>query len=121
MRMLVVDDEDVITFACRSYFTLTGFEVDTASRRDEAIELLSTRTYDVLIADVRLTGSEEAEGLEVVRFARGQSETMVIVVLTAYRASAVQADARGADVLLQKPKRLPEIAATVNELLGARR
>jgi DNA-binding response OmpR family regulator len=118
--MLVVDDEKVITFAFETYFGQQGFAVDTASSRDEAIGLLNRNDYDVLIADLRLTGTDGVEGMEIVQHARERSSRMAIVMLTAYR-SAAEADPLGADVLLQKPKRLAEVAQVVEDLLRRHR
>jgi CheY-like chemotaxis protein len=120
--MLVVDDERVITFALSSYFGEHGFTVDSASEREEALALLTHKDYDILIADLRLTGTTGEEGLEVIRLARERSSAMSIILLTAYRTEGVElkAEALGADVLLQKPKPLAELAQTVFALMEAR-
>ena len=119
-RMLVVDDERVITFALHTYFTQQGFEVHTASELEEALALLSVHPYDILIADLRLTGTNAEEGLDVIRLARERSSDVCIVLLTAYRTREVEARAMdfGVDALLQKPKPLPELAQTVFALIG---
>jgi len=121
-RMLLVDDERVITFALKSYFGKQGFEVDTAGECEEALALLAGHEYDVVIADLRLTGSTEEEGLDVVRAARARSATTSIVLLTAYRTAAIaeRAEAAGVDALMQKPKPLAELAQTVFALMGSR-
>ena len=118
--MLVVDDERVITFALQTYFGQQGFAVDCACEREEALALISYNDYDILIADLRLTGTHSEEGLDVIRLARDRSSDVSIVLLTAYRTPglAEKAERAGANALLQKPKPLPEIAQTVNALLG---
>jgi DNA-binding response OmpR family regulator len=121
-RMLVVDDERVITFALKSYFGKHGFDVDTATESEAALALLTNYDYDIVIADLRLTGTTEEEGLEVVRLARARSAKTSIILLTAYRTPSLteRALALGADVLLQKPKPLPELAQTVFALMESR-
>lgn len=120
--MLVVDDERVITFALQNYFVEHGFEVDTACESEEALALLTYKDYDIVIADLRLTGTTSEEGLDVIRLARERSSSTSIILLTAYRTSGIgeRANALGADVLLQKPKPLPELAQTVFALMGSR-
>lgn len=120
--MLVVDDERVITFALKSYFSGHGFDVDTASESEEALALLTHNEYDVVIADLRLTGTTEEEGLDVIRLARARSSSTSIILLTAYRTGSLseRASALGADILLQKPKPLPELAQTVFALMERR-
>ena len=56
----------------------------------------------------------------VIRAARASNAATRIIFLTAYRTPSVdeKAHAFGADVLLQKPRPLPELAQTVMALLG---
>ena len=119
-KMLVVDDERVITFALHTYFTQQGFEVHAASELEEAFALLTVHVYDIVIADLRLTGTNAEEGLEVIRLARERSADVCIILLTASRTREVDNRAMefGVDALLQKPKPLPELAQTVFALIG---
>jgi DNA-binding response OmpR family regulator len=119
-RMLVVDDEAVITSAMFCYFTHHGFEVHCAAECEEALALLSYHEYDIIVADMRLTGTESEEGLEVIRQARERSSDVCIVLLTAYGAPGLDEKAAraGANALLQKPQALAELAKTVRALLG---
>ncbi len=121
-RLLLVDDEAVITFALQTYFEANGFDVHAAAECEEALALLANNEYDVIIADLRLTGTNAEEGLEVIRFARERNSWAGIVLLTAYGTADVSARAkqRGVDVVLQKPKPLVEVAAAVRSLLEAR-
>ena len=119
-RMLVVDDERVIRFALQSYFGDREILVDCASEHDEALKLLASTEYDVVIADLRLTGTTSQEGLDVIRAARQRSANTRIILLTAYRTAAIDEKAHelGVDLLLQKPKRLAQLADAVFALLG---
>ena len=121
-RLLVVDDERVITFALQSYFSEHGFSVDCASECEEALALLSHKEYDIVIADLRLTGTASEEGLDVIRLARDRNSSTGIILLSAYRTPDVDEKARslGADLLLQKPQPLPELASAVFNLMSIR-
>lgn len=120
-RMLVVDDENAIRFAVREYFTAYGYEVDTARNKLEAEALLASQTYSVLITDLRLTGSEDTQGLDVAAYALNRHPALRCILLTAYGTSDIERSAygQGVDVCMSKPKPLGEIAATVSRLLGA--
>ena len=120
MRMLIADDERVILFALRNYFSQYGFEIDTAAEFEEAQALLTTRAYNAVIADLRLTGPHTEEGLEIIRLARQRSSDVCIVLLTAHRGPEVdtRADRLGADALMQKPTPLPLVGETVFQILG---
>jgi DNA-binding response OmpR family regulator len=119
-RLLVVDDEESILSAIRDYFEPRGYEVDCARELEEAEALLSHIRYALLIADLRLTGVQGNEGLELIRFARERSPWTRTVVLTGYGSTEIQTEAveRGVDAFLQKPQPLAELAAIVANLTG---
>jgi len=116
-RLLVVDDEEPIRYAVREYFVARGYAVDCAQELEEAEALINTKPYDIVIADLRLTGIHGAEGLELVDFVRERGGAKVIL-LTAYGTSEIQraAFARGAHGFLHKPTPLSAIAEIVAAL-----
>ena len=118
-KMLVADDERVIAFALEAWFEQHGFAVEIASTPEEAMERIRRTQYDVVVADLRLSGTEAMEGLDVIRAAREQSPRAVILLLTAYLSPEVveAAKAAGADVAVQKPRPLADITRTIMALL----
>jgi DNA-binding NtrC family response regulator len=118
--MLVIDDEPAIRFALRGYFTPRGFDVALASDFAGAALLLGSRRFDLLIADLRLSSSDDEAGLRVVSHARRVAPTTRIIVLTAYGTADSQrrALAEGASAFLHKPTPLSELAQTVLSILA---
>lgn len=121
-RMLIVDDEPAILSALAAYFRRMGFVVDCAGERQAAEGLITAYEYDCVIADLRLSSGHGAEGLAVVSRARQRSRGTRIIVLTAYGGATNEDEARrlGADLLLHKPRPLPEVARIVRGLLAER-
>ena len=120
--MLIADDERVIVFALHAWFEQQGFAVETAVTPEAALDALMRTEFDVVIADLRLSGTEAMEGLDVIRAARERSARSVIVLLTAYLVPEVveAAKAAGADVAVQKPRPLAEMTRTITALLNGR-
>ena len=120
-RLLLIDDEEPILFALREYFTAYGYDVDCAREMEEAEALLANVPYAGVIADLRLTGSHGAEGLEIIGYVRERCPWTRIIILTAYGSPEVEAEARrrGVDSFLHKPKPLPEVAQIVYALVGS--
>ncbi len=118
-RILVIDDEAPILFALREYFTLRGYEVDCAKEAAEAEALLAARPYAVVIVDLRLSGADGTEGLELIQTARQRWPQTSIILLTAYGSPSTEQEARrcGADQILHKPMPLPSIAKVVAGIL----
>jgi DNA-binding NtrC family response regulator len=119
-RILIVDDEDTVLFAMKRYLDRLGYRVDCAREREEAEALLTTQHYDLLIADLRLTGAEGTEGLELVSHAQRVSPGIHAIILTAFGSAAVErlARERGIAEFLQKPQPLATIAQVAKRLLG---
>jgi two-component system OmpR family response regulator len=118
-KMLIADDERVIAFALQAWFEIHGFDVEIATTPEQAMERIDRKRFDVVIADLRLSGTEAMEGLEVIRAAREQNAQAVIMLLTAYLIPEVveAAKAAGADVAVQKPRPLAEVTRTIMALL----
>src|SRR5262249_25472838 len=122
-RILIVDSEESVLFALEEYFNCHGIEVDCASEGEEALALLASFHYAVVITELILTPLKGAEGLKIVAEARERSAWIGIVVLTAYASheSEIEAIRRGADCVIQKPLPLVEVSRIVFGLLNLSR
>ena len=116
--MLIVDDEAAVLFAMREYFTLRGYDVDCARTAEEAGTLLDARTFTVVVADLRLTGTGSTEGLAILQKARECSPASLTVLLTAYGSPQVEREARqkGVNLILHKPQPLAQVAQRITAL-----
>ncbi|MEW6058944.1 MAG: response regulator [Actinomycetota bacterium] len=63
-RILIVDDDPVIIRLLQINFRLEGYEVDAASRGEEALRLVQEHRPDVVVLDVMMPG---LDGWEVCR------------------------------------------------------
>jgi NtrC-family two-component system response regulator AlgB len=122
-RVLVVDDEAVILFVLHEFLGARGYSVDTAVTAAEAYGLLERFPYEVLITDLRLSGSADREGLDVVRRARSLARRPAAIVLTAYtsRGDASEALDCGAALVLTKPVDLFELERAVAQIAARAR
>jgi len=119
-RLLIVDDEHAIRFAMADYFTAQGFEVDAASDRPAARARLAVGSYDVVIVDLRLSGTRCTEGLDVIADIRDSGAPTRVVLLTGSASAEIVATAvaRGAAAVLFKSSGLPHVRDVVTGLLG---
>ena len=114
-----MDDEAAIRFALSDYFRDCGWDVDAASEREEAEALLAHTEYEVVIADLRLTGIYGIEGLDIIQWSRHLRPETRVVLLTGYGTPEIEAEARrrGADAFLHKPLPLSELERVVSGLI----
>ena len=54
MKLLVVDDEELIRNVIKEYAKIENYEVDEASDGDEAVEKALENDYDVIIMDIMM-------------------------------------------------------------------
>lgn len=118
-RMLIVDDEESICFSMSEYFSLHGYDVDTARELEEAEKLIENHKYAVAILDLRLGVAHNVDGLEITKLLHERQPDTRIVVLTAYGSAEMEDDARrcGADAFLRKPKPLSQVAQVIQGLI----
>lgn len=121
-RILIVDDEELIVVAMRKYFDGLGYSVDAAHELEEAQALLANRRYDLVIADLRLTGIGGVEGLQIVSDVHQRFGDTRVILLSAYGTPEIERESynRGADAFLHKPKSMMEIASVAVNLLEHR-
>ncbi|MCX7753495.1 MAG: response regulator [Blastocatellia bacterium] len=103
-RLLIVDDDEAITSSLASLLGSDAVVVRTASTWEHAVELLETQTFDLVITDLRLSGTTGMEGLELISMIKTRLPQTRVVLLTGYGSPEVerQARERGADAYLDK-------------------
>jgi DNA-binding NarL/FixJ family response regulator len=80
MRLLIVDDHKIVREGIANIAKLESIEVvGEAGSKEEAIALLAATTPDVVTVDLSLP---DGSGLEIVRFARRNSQKIGIVVIS---------------------------------------
>jgi two-component system phosphate regulon response regulator PhoB len=118
MRILVVEDEEPLTWLLRYNLEADGYEVETVARGDEADTRLKESPPDLVVLDWMLPG---VSGIELCRRlrTRPQTKTLPIIMLTARgeESERVRGLATGADDYIVKPFSVPELLARVRALL----
>jgi two-component system OmpR family response regulator len=115
-RILVVDDEENITFLLDSALRHFGFEVQVASNGRDALKLVPTFTPDVVLLDVMLP---DLDGFEIMRRLRNDGEKVPVLFLTARDAvdDKVRGLTLGGDDYVTKPFSLEEVVARIQVIL----
>ncbi|WP_255551494.1 hybrid sensor histidine kinase/response regulator [Granulicella sp. dw_53] len=102
-KILLVDDDDSIRLALCSVFKGNGFEVVTASNVNDALKLISSQTFDVLLSDLNMPAA--GDGLTVVSAMRHSNPKAVTLIFSAFpeMKEAAAAILMQADEVMVKP------------------
>ena len=115
-RILIVDDDDGVRNSLAAFLGRTGFEVQTASDGQEALEWLERGPADLLVLDVLMP---RLDGRELLRLLRQAGNWTPVILLTRVGEASERAMAleEGADDYLNKPFEAHELAARIRAVL----
>ncbi len=115
MKILVVDDEDLLVKGIRFNLQNDGYEVITGSNGLEAVEMVQKDSPDLVILDVMMP---EMDGLTACREIRAFSDIPIILLTAkAEDMDKLMGFDQGADDYLTKPFNILELKARVRALL----
>ena len=115
--VLVVEDDQALREMLTVILTTSGYQVETASNRQEGLAWLSQQRPRLIILDLRMNDEDGESFAQAVR-ARFGSAVPIIVLSGAANASE-RAAAIGAEGLLTKPFQYDELIELVQRLLSA--
>ena len=119
MRLLLVEDDEMIGRAMRQGLDAAGFVVDWVTDGRAAELALANGVYDLALLDLGLPGKD---GMALLRELRGRRDSLPVLVVTARDAVAdrIAGLNEGADDYVLKPFDLDELVARVRALLRRR-
>ena len=120
MRILIVDDEEVLRDVLDAVLRREGFDIIAASSGEEALNVLDSEDVDLVILDVMLPG---ISGIDTMRAIRISNPHLPVIIITAFSSidGAIDAMKQGAFHYIPKPFKNEEVVLTVNKALEQRR
>jgi len=120
MRILIVDDEEVLRDVLDAVLRREGFDVVSAASGEEALNMLESEDFDLVILDVMLPG---ISGIDTMRAIRIANPYVPVIIITAFSSidGAIDAMKQGAFHYIPKPFKNEEVVLTVNKALEQRR
>jgi CheY-like chemotaxis protein len=119
-KILLVDDNESIRESLKEVLEFNQFLVTTAADVSEAIHLIDTEPFDVLLSDLHMPGA--GDGFTVISAMRHKHPNAITLLFTGYPAlkEAMSAILLQADEILVKPMPIPEMVSSIRERLGKR-
>lgn len=116
MKILIVEDEEIIRNNLASSFQDKGFAVETSDNGNDGLFLAEEYPIDLAVVDIGLPG---ISGLEMITKLREAGNQLPVIILTARDTwqDKVEGLSTGADDYLAKPFQFEELLARCNALL----
>ena len=107
-NILVVEDEDIARKNLEHILVKTGYDVISVNNGKKAIELLQSRTIDLVITDLKM---EQVDGMQVLRKTKELQPYTEVIMITGYATvdSSVEAMHQGAYYYIAKPYKIEEV------------
>src|SRR5215469_438044 len=120
-KILFVDDEPAIRATLPAILDRAGFMVTAAATVSEALHLVATQKFDVLIADLNI--GQPSDGFTVVSAMRRTQPKVPTFILTGYPAfeTALEAIRQQVDDYLVKPADIPDMIEKIRSKLNGQR
>ena len=117
MKILVVDDEDIVLESCQAVLELDGFEAQFAPSADKALEAMKNNRFDLLLIDVKMP---KKDGMYLMGKIKEQWPDMPIIVMSGYYTTETIQEAMsvGATTFIAKPFEPDELVETVRKVIA---
>jgi len=112
MRILIIDDEEVLQDVLSSLLRSEGYEPVVARSGEEGLTILRRNGIDLVLLDLMLPGMS---GQEVLKQIRKEMPEQIVIVITAYSSieGAIEAMRDGAFHYIPKPFKNEEVLLTI--------
>ena len=116
MKILVVDDEDIVLESCQAVFELEGFEALFVPSADKALEAMKNNGFDLLLIDVKMP---KKDGMYLMREVKVQWPDIPIIVMSGYYTTETIQEAMrmGAATFIAKPFEPDELVKMVRQVV----
>ena len=118
--ILVVEDKDSMRKMLTQTLSGEGHRVDSAPDGKKALELIRTKSYDLVLTDLKMP---DVDGLQVLSGVKSIDSETAVIVMTAFGTieDAVSAMKRGAADFITKPFDTEHLAVLIGRALENRR
>ncbi len=114
--ILIIDDEKAIRKTLSEILSYEGYKIDEAGDGEEGLKLFSSKTYDVVLCDIKMP---KMDGIEFLEKAKEINADVPVIVISGHGNidTAVEAVKKGAFDYVSKPPDLNRLLITLRNAL----
>ena len=117
-KVLIIDDTEEVLFALCKFFKQKGYDVISASNGLDGLKMIEAEKehLDIIITDLVLPN---ISGVAVISIVKKKYPSLPVIAITGWgeHPEALAKEAK-ADLVMEKPFKLPELENAVRELLA---
>ncbi|MBN2241962.1 MAG: response regulator [Acidobacteria bacterium] len=119
IKLLIVDDEVNFLESMAKRLEMRGFDVRTATRGADAVEIARKEPFDLALLDLKMPGMDGKQVLEILK---KEDKFIEVIILTGHGSvdSAVDCTKLGAFGYLPKPYELDKLMDTLKQAYQAK-
>jgi len=119
-NVLILDDDPIVLDSLKEFLSNEGYKVTGTRSLDEALEALSTRTFEAVLTDIRLP---KGSGFDVLERVRRTNADTAVIMFTGYGTieDAVRAIKMGAFDYVTKPLSDDEVRLALERAIQQQR
>jgi two-component system cell cycle response regulator len=113
--VIIVDDDERLLEIFKKALSLEGYQCETASSAESALELINNMPFNIMLTDIRMPGME---GFELTQKAKKIRPDIAVIIMTAYveEFSFDNAIEAGASDFIKKPFTLNELVLRIQHV-----
>ncbi len=116
-KILVVDDEKIVGDMAKIILQKEGYEVDTFTDSQLALDAIHSTQYDLVVTDLKM---ENVSGMDILREVNQLYPSTKVIMLTAYATldATIEAIRERIYDFFPKPVKIEELKKSVKRALG---
>jgi len=116
MKILVVDDEEIVLESCQAVLEEAGFEAVLVQSADQALQAMEHENFALLLIDIKMP---EHDGMYLMEEVKKQWSGKPVIVMSGYYTADTISEAirMGAATFIAKPFEPEQLIATIQRVM----
>ncbi len=116
-KIIVIDDEKIVCDMSRKVLEADGYDVETFTDSQLALEAIKARRFDLVVTDLKM---ENVSGMDILREVNKRYPDTKVIMLTAYATldATIEAIRERIYDFFPKPVKIEDLKKSIRKALG---
>ncbi|NNC50447.1 MAG: response regulator [Flaviramulus sp.] len=118
MKILAIDDQQLILLSLEKHLTDLGFNIKCASTGEDGLELFDSFKPDIVIVDINMDGMSGLEVVKKIRIEKKSKTKILVLSGNTNEDTIIDGFDLGIDDYMKKPVSLNEVTVRISRIFG---